>query len=158
MPVIQRQAWLVLALVAAVALLWRDAYERGKTDARVAASAATIRTLRDTVRVRDVEYRRDTVRLTRWRERWDSVRVTDTVAVAKIVYVPRAVADSTIQACYSVLRSCEVRVAARDTLIRALESSLRAERASRPSAVRVALDRALWAAVGVGVGAVFLAR
>lgn len=158
MPVIPRRAWLGVALVAAVALLWRDAYRRGQTDARAAASAATIRTLRDTVRVRDIEYRRDTVRLTRWRERWDSVRVTDTVTVAEIVYVPRAVADSVVSACYAVLRSCEARVAARDTLIAALRGSLAAEQAARPSVVRVALDRAVWTAVGVGIGAVILRR
>lgn len=158
MSVAARPYVLALALLCAVALLWRDAYERGRHDAGRAVRAATIRTITDTVRVRDIQYQRDTIRLTRWRDRWDSVRVTDTVTVAQVVYVPRTVADSVVSACYAVLRSCEARVAARDTLISTLRGALKAEQASRPSVVRVALDRALWAAVGVGIGAVLISR
>lgn len=158
MSVAARPYVLALALVCAVALMWRDAYERGLVDAERAGNAATIRTITDTVRVRDIQYQRDTIRLTRWRDRWDSVRVTDTVTVAQVVYVPRPFADSVISACYAVLRSCEARVAVRDTLIQALRQTLAAEQAARPSLLRVAVDRAVWAAVGVGIGAVLISR
>jgi fructose-1-phosphate kinase PfkB-like protein len=52
------------------------------------------------------------------------------------------------------VRSCESRVAARDSLAAALQAALKAERASKPSALRVGVDRALWAAAGLAVGLV----
>jgi hypothetical protein len=149
------RAGILLALLAALTVYGLiDAYSRGHADGLSDASTVALRPRVMVVKMTDTAYRTDTIRLNRWRDRWDSVRVTDTLVRDSIVYVPRDVADSTISACRSVVLSCERRVAARDTLIEALHASLRAERAAKPSRVRVALDRAFWAAAGVGVGVI----
>jgi hypothetical protein len=145
--------YVLLALLAGVvSYALADTYRRGHADGMADGAARSVRERVRVVRVLDTLYIRDTVRFARWRDRWDSVRVTDTVTVRDVVYVPRDLADSTISACRAVIASCERRVAARDSLIVALNASLKAERAARPSGLRVALDRAVWAAAGVGVG------
>lgn len=149
---------LLLALVAAVSYALWDSHSRGVAEGRAAVLAERVAPLVHRVRVTDTLYLRDTLRFTRWRERWDSVRITDTVTIAEVVYVPRADADSVLSACYAVLRSCEARVAARDTLIQSLKAALKAEQSAGPSRVRVVLDRAAWAAVGLGAGAVLFTR
>jgi hypothetical protein len=82
------------------------------------------------------------------------VRVRDTVVIVRndtaIVYVPRATADSTIRACFAVVRSCEATVAARDSLIVSLKASI----PPTPSRIRVWGERALFLGAGVGIGAI----
>jgi len=144
---------ILLALLAGVVVYaLTDAYSRGHADGMADGASSRVRAYTHIVRKVDTMYVRDTVRFARWRDRWDSVRVTDTVTVRDVVYVPRDVADSTISACRLVIASCESRVAARDTLILALRGALKAEQSSKPSALRVALDRAVWASAGLGVG------
>lgn len=150
----QRTAILIAALSLLVVIALQDAKQRGIAEGRAEAAAQQVREVERLVVMRDTLYVRDTIRLTRWRERWDSVRVTDTLVLHDIVYVPRDAADSVISACYAVVRSCEARVAARDSLIVTLQEVIKAERDKRPSALRVWAERALWLGAGVGVGAV----
>jgi hypothetical protein len=147
--------YVLLAILAGVVVYGlTESYRRGHEDGMADVASRQVADRVRIVRQVDSVYVRDTVRLARWRDRWDSVRVTDTVVVADIVYVPRDAADSTISACYAVIRSCEARVAARDSLAASLQGALQAERAARPSALRVGVDRALWAAAGLAAGMV----
>lgn len=147
--------------VAIAALLWgiltwqaiSAAEERGVRKARLERLAAQIETLEVRVQKLDTVYLTDTIRLARWRTVWDSVRVTDTVVRDSVVYVARGAADSTISACYAVVRSCEARLAARDSLASSLRAGLTQARAN-DSKVGVWADRALWLGAGIGVGAI----
>lgn len=67
--------------------------------------------VREVVRAESV-FVHDTVRLTRLLTRWDTVRVTDTIVVNGIVYVPRIVVDSIVEACRPLPTSCETLVTA----------------------------------------------
>lgn len=58
-------------------------------------------------------------------------------------------ADSTIQACRSVVQTCEQRVAARDSLIGTLRGRARILEQQRPSTVKRWLERAAWASLVV---------
>lgn len=157
-----RTGWQYALAVALIGALyaWRaDGVRQGRALERAAAAHREGARLRDTIRVVETRYRRDTVRLTRTLRVWDSVRVRDTLAVtvpgdSVVVYVPRAVADTAVSACLAVVRSCDVRVALRDTLIGTLRAELRAAHAARPSVVQRWGERVLWLGVGVGVGAV----
>lgn len=60
-----------------------------------------------------------------------------------------AEADSTIQACRSVVQACEQRVAARDSLIGTLQVRARILEQQRPSTVKRWLERAAWASLVV---------
>jgi hypothetical protein len=144
-----------LAIVAVlVSYALHEARQTGRAEGRaeVAARAVVIRS--GAVAKADTIYRDSLRILNRWRDRWDTVRVRDTIVIRRndttLVYVPRAAADSTIRACYAVLRSCEARVAARDSLI----VSLRASIPPTPSRLRVWGERALFLGAGVGIGAI----
>lgn len=127
----------VLALCAAVAAF---AYADGARDAsaRERALAARLDSLAAAAARTDTVYLRDTVRLTRWRTQWDTVRQDvdrwkhDTIEVVRFV----AVAESTITACTDALRTCEARVAVRDSAL-AVWQVRWDTRAKPPSAVRV---------------------
>lgn len=145
---------LVAVLAVMVVYGLTDAYQRGHADGLADSARRYVAARVTVVKMTDTVYSTDTIRFSRWRTRWDTARITDTVMRDSVVYVNRDIADSTISACRAVVASCERRVAARDSLITALNASLKAERASRPSALRLALDRAFWAAAGLGVGVV----
>lgn len=104
----------------------------------------------------DTVYRRDTIRLTRRETRWrDSVvarvdTLSDTVRVpVEVVKWVVAEADSTIQACRSVVQTCEQRVALRDSSISTLSRQLQLERKQRPSGLKKWAERAAWAGLVV---------
>jgi hypothetical protein len=149
-----RESIIALALATVVALGLHDAYRRGQAAERGAVLAQRVQILAETIHVRDSVYTADTIRLRSWRDRWDTVRVIDTVIVDNVVYVPRAVADSVVTACTQALRSCDARVAARDSVVRALGDALRAEQAAKPPAWRVWGERAVWALAGAGIAGV----
>jgi hypothetical protein len=102
--------------------------ENRQADARIAALTERNAYLEDRVDIVDTVYDVDTVRFTRWRTKYDtladSVRITDTVWVKEMI----AVADSTVAACTDALRTCEVRVAYRDSIIAVADSILATER------------------------------
>lgn len=148
-----RAGVLVAVLAALVAYALTDAYARGHRDGLVDVSAARVREVERIVYRTDTLYKTDTLRLARWRTLWDSVRVTDTLVRDSVVYVPRDAADSVVSACYAVVRSCEARVAARDSLISSLRVSLKQAQA-KDSKLKLWADRALWFGAGLGVGAV----
>jgi hypothetical protein len=110
----------------------------------VRGGLARLTTVADTLAV--AQARVDTVyvdrvrTLTRTLTRWDTVRVTDTVVVNGVVYVPRIVADSAIDACRQVVVSCDARVAIRDARL-AVVDSLRVLERQRP-----------WTAAGLTYG------
>lgn len=145
-------ATLLALLAGLIVYALADAYGRGHADGLADGAARSVAAHVRVIRQVDSVYVRDTIRLARWRDRWDSVRVTDTVVRDSVVYVNRDIADSTISACRAVVVSCEARVAARDSALAALRAALKAEQAARPSQLRVAIDRALWGAAGLGVG------
>jgi len=68
------------------------------------------------------------------------------------VYVPRAVADSAINACFAVVRSCDRALAARDSFALGLEAQIHAMRASEPPAWRRWVQGGALILLGVGVG------
>lgn len=149
-----RTAVLIVGLAALVSFALYDTYSRGVAVGRSEVAARQVAIYQRVVRQTDSVYRADTIRLRLWRDRWDTVRIIDTVIIDNIVYVPRTVADSVVTACYAVLRSCEQRVAARDSVIRGLQGVITAKDAATPSVVRLWIERGLWMAAGVGVGSV----
>lgn len=110
----------------------------------------------DTVRVRDTVYRRDTIRFRSVLARYDSTRVTDTIVVTRhdtaVVYVERAAADAAIQSCQLVVRSCESRVVARDSVIAAKDRHINALNAASPGFIERWGYRALWGWIGFELG------
>ena len=142
----------IVAILIGYAL--HEARQTGRAEGRaeVAARAVVIRTA--AVAKADTVYRDSLRVLNRWRDRWDTVRVRDTLVVTRndtaVVYVPRAAADSVVKACFAVVRSCEARVAARDSLIVSLKTSI----PPAPSRLRVWGERALFVGAGVGIGAI----
>lgn len=81
-------------------------------------------TLRRHVRARDTLYIRDTT--VKWRivQRAETLlttlRLSDTVTLTRRESVIVFAADSAIQACRSIVTSCEARIGVRDSLIRAI--------------------------------------
>lgn len=157
------RAALPYALLALSLLATKCVYDRGQRQAgvlqeRARVADSTVKALRASVREGDVVYRQDTIRMVRRVTRWrDSVvsrvdTLADTVRVpVEVVRWVVAEADSTIQACRSVVVSCEQRVAVRDTLIGALtrQNALTREQLRR-NVRRTWAERLMWA------GAVFL--
>ena len=137
----------IIALLVGYAL--HEARQTGRAEGRAEVAARRAVLYQRVVEKTDSVYTADTIRLRSWRDRWDTVRTRDTLVVDRIVYVPRAEADSVVTACYAVLRSCETRVAARDSLI----VSLRASIPPTLSRWRVWGERALFLGAGVGLGA-----
>jgi hypothetical protein len=144
-----------LAIVAAlVGYALHEARQTGIAVGRAEVAAREVVVRSRAVAKADTVYRDSLRVLDRWRDRWDTVRVRDTVVVTRndtaVVYVPRTAADSIVKACFAVVRSCEARVAARDSLI----VSLRASMPPTPSRLRVWGERALFVGAGVGIGAI----
>jgi hypothetical protein len=121
-------AWVLLTLQAISA-----AEERGARKARLERLTAQIETLEVRVEKLDTVFR-DSVRYaTKWRTRWDTVKATDTITRDSVVYVRLAPAESTINACFAALRSCERAGVAKDTLIRAQAEKISALESAKPS-------------------------
>jgi hypothetical protein len=98
----------ILLVVLLLALGWQ---RQQMGEAAIRAETAT--TAADSLRRRGdslaAAYHTDTLTLTRWRTRWDSIvgpGRTDTLTVERVILV----ADSTVQACTAVVRTCEERV------------------------------------------------
>lgn len=108
---------------------------------------------------RDVQYVRDTV--VRWRTvvrtetLLDTLRLSDTVKLTTRESVIVFAADSAIQACRSIVSSCEARVAVRDSLLSVLEIDRDYwRRESKPSLLTRLSTAGKWLAIGYVVGAV----
>lgn len=156
-----------LALSALKCASDRHARAQAVLSERVRIADSTAGTLRQQVRRVDTVYRRDTVRLAANTQLWrtaiatlgadvdryrDSVaRLTgvapDTVRVpVEVIRWVTAAADSVVQACQAVTRSCAQRVAVRDSLIGVLQREVALVKRQRPSRVRAWGERALWLA------------
>ena len=151
---------LLYALLALSLLGTKCVYDHGQRQAgvwqeRARVADSTAKALGRTIRVTDTVYRRDTVRLTRRVQAWDTVTrvveaLADTVRVpVEVVRWVVAEADSTIQACRSVVQTCEQRVAQRDSLNALLSQRLRIEQARRPAGWKRWAERAAWAGLVV---------
>lgn len=149
-----RTAVLIVTLAALVSVALYDSYSRGRAVGRAEVAARSVVIWQRAIHTRDTAYTTDTLRLRVWRDRWDTLRVTDTLWRDSVVYVRYDVVDSVIRACYAVLRSCESRVTARDSLIAALQGRIKGLADAQPSLVSQWTTRALWLAAGVGVGQV----
>jgi len=151
---------LLYALLALSLLGTKCAYDHGQRQAgvwqeRARVADSTAKALGRTIRVTDTVYRRDTVRLTRRVQAWDTVTrvveaLPDTVRVpVEVVRWVVAEADSTIQSCLIVQRTCEQRVAQRDSLNAVLSQRLKIEQARRPAGWKRWAERAAWAGLVV---------
>ena len=124
--------------------------QRAVLSERLKVADSTVRELSIRARNTDTVYLRDTVRLTRRLTQWDTVRagvdtLRDTVLVpVETVRFIVAAADSTIEACKSVVVTCEQRVAERDTLLALRERQIGILKAQQPSRVKPWLERAGW--------------
>lgn len=140
----------IIAVLIGYAL--HDARQTGRAEGRAEVAAREVVVWTRAVAKADTVYRDSLRVLNRWRDRWDTAYVAvdrwkhDTVEVVRYV----ATADSTIRACFAVLRTCEDRVAARDSLIVSLKASI----PPAPSRLRVWGERALFLGAGVGIGAI----
>jgi hypothetical protein len=74
-------------------------------------AAALMDSLRRAAQTRDTVYRQ------KWLPRWDTVRTRETVTLNDTVYVPFAVADSTVMACTMALDACQRLGIQQDTVI-----------------------------------------
>ena len=152
-----------LAIIATVACLLALAsyggYHRGHRDAERTHLDARVDTLVLTVQKLDTVWR-DSVKIaTKWRTKYDTVRVRDTLVVVRndsvIVYIPRVVADSTINACFAVVRSCERAGMAKDTLITALQKQVLAHKPKLSDRLR---DGSIGAVVGAMAALLWAAK
>jgi len=97
-------------------------------------------------------YVHDVATSTHWQTVYDTARVHDTVTVDHVVYVDRAVADSTVHACRDALSSCAVALAGKDSVIRAKDQVIAAQIADRPSRLHEILKVAAFTVGGYAVG------
>lgn len=131
---VQHMKYLPWLAVAALLLFGYGWHERrvGELNGKIASL------VRETKRV-DTLYKRDTLTLTRVRRITDSVLVLDTVIrVDSVKVLIRAERN----ACDAVVKTCEQRVAIRDSTIKALKSKSHT------------VSKVLWFLAGVGTGAV----
>ena len=129
-----------------------DALDRSLAMVRVEVARQTARA--DSLAKR---YRADTVRLWRSVSHYDSVRVRDTLLVTRVdtvhhdttrvVFVPRAAADSAVAACVMAVRTCESRVGAERARGDAYAEEARLALAEASNA----RSRGRWASVGAFV-------
>lgn len=168
--------FLLYALLALSLLGTKCVYDHGQRQAgvwqeRARVADSTAKALGRTIRVTDTAYTTDSAawraserRYAHARRIVDSLlRVppvveslpgrVDTVQAPPIpVEVVRwvvAEADSTIQACRSVVQTCEQRVAQRDSLNAILSQRLKIEQARRPAGWKRWAERAAWAGLVV---------
>lgn len=148
------------SLVAGLALLAvvLAAYS-GHQRATHTALAARVDTLTRVERQLDTIYRDSLTIATRWKTRWDTVRVRDTMTIVRndttIVYVRRDVADSTINACFAVLRACDRAGVAKDTLNAALRAQLLA---AQPKLAQRVTDASTGAVIGALLALILTAK
>lgn len=150
----QRMVLLVAgAAVMAGGWLYRAGIEAERDRVRAQGARAQIRTVTETLKVVEVQYRTDTLRLREWRTKWDTLiterHYHDTVWVERVI----AVADSTIKACTAALTTCERRVALEQQRAALLATQLKdAERRARTHTRRRVVTLAGAAAAGLVVG------
>ena len=146
---------MVACALVLMALIAADAYSRGRRAERALTAAARVETLTVRVAKLDTIYRDSLKILVRWKEKWDTVVTRDTITVDSIIYVPLGPAESTLNACFAVVRSCGVAGVAKDSLNNALRAELAAVKAAQPS-LRERLTRdAAAAGIGAALHAIF---
>lgn len=162
---LKTQRWALVALVVGFLL---GAYAERRYDTRTSVPVAVARErTRVAVAVAaraDTVWRTDTLRVTRTLTRYETARARDTVVVVRdsgaipVVYVRAAPADSAVQACRMVVRSCASALAARDSVIGAQRAEIRAIVAERPSLIRRVMGRAAWLGAGYVIGRAGIGR
>ena len=127
----------IIVIVAVILTFWVARC----TASKAAVTAERVKVLTHEIKVTDTLYVRDTIVAHRTKTRYDSVRVTDTVSRNDTVFVPRAVADTAINACTQALHDCD--------RIRLLNDSLTVQlRKEKPG---------FWSRIGCTVGPSVLA-
>lgn len=150
----QRVALLVAgAAMVAGGWLYRAGVEAERDRAKAQAARLQLRTVVETLKVVEVQYRTDTMRLTRWRTQWDTLiaerHYHDTVWLDRVI----ATGDSTIRACTAALVTCERRVALERQRAELLRDQLTdAERRVGQTKRRRAIELVGAAAAGLVVG------
>lgn len=140
------------AIVASAgAALLAASYAIGQRQGRLAATAAQVAPLRDTVHHYDTVYRRDTAVFMRWRTKWDTLLQEVPIHKTDTIWVERALAaaDSTIRACSAALLTCERRVDAERQLRLAAEAALAAVPPARSCRAPAAITGAAGLAIGI---------
>lgn len=158
-PLFKVVPWVLLALALVFGKCTYDGRRRseGREDVLVAENVR----LQDSLRKRLV--RVDTAYLTDTLVKWRTVRSTetlidtllrsDTVTLTRRESVIVFAADSAIQACRSIVTSCEARIGVRDSLIRAITWERdHWKRKSQPSLLTRISTAGKWLAVGYLIG------
>jgi hypothetical protein len=150
-------ALLLLALLTSKCAYDHNRRLEGRNNLLQQQNAQLQDTLRKHVRLRDTLYLRDT--LTKWRtiretvSLLDTLRLSDTVTLTRRESVVVFAADSAIQACRSIVASCETRIGVRDSLIRAITWERdHWKRKSQPSLLTRISTAGKWLAVGYLIG------
>jgi hypothetical protein len=100
---------------------WWSAEQRaeGRREEREAQAVRVVKHLIDTLRVVDREYTHDSIpvysTITEYKNRPETLTVV--VHDTAVVYVEKAQADAAVNGCTSLLHSCDIRVALRDSII-----------------------------------------
>jgi len=123
--VIQKaELYLGLVVLAILGGWWFAAHEKaeGRREERESQAVALTHRLVDTVKKLDVRYQHDSIFTAKILTRYDTLKAT--LIVHDTAYIVKAVADSAVGACTSLLHSCDIRVALRDSVIAGLRLTL----------------------------------
>lgn len=143
--------WALVGIVGLGLMFWVGRCEGGK-DAVVREHVVT---LSHEVKVLVPVYLRDTVIAHDTKVRYDSLRVSDTVVRNDTVFVPRVIADGTINACTQALHDCERLRVVNDSLVHFLgkqKAGFKDRVGVFVGPVAVYSAGTIHAGVGVGVG------
>jgi hypothetical protein len=130
--------------------------EKALLQSRLHASDSTIAILAQRTATTDTVYVRDTVRLKGAIRRYETIKTqVETVTVAVPVEVVREVfvqADAALNACRSVIMTCEERVAQRDSTISLLRAQRPLIEGQRDGRFKRVIKTAGWFTLGVAGG------
>ena len=124
------KAEVYLGLVALALLAWRIDIAHERADAvrgdRASQAVRVVKHFTDSVKVLDPRYAKDSAKFAKQKTRYDTTRVHDTLPViverpgqpdTVRIFIPRDVADSALAGCTSLLHSCDIRLALKDSII-----------------------------------------
>ena len=147
--------------VAALAVLGYGCEQRkaGALDAQLAIRTRERDALAKAAKIVRTQYVHDTVRVTKTTTRYetlrDSVLRTDTLLAHDTTFVRVvASADTAIQACRDVVRSCTKSLALADSIHAVDQRMIRALTKAKPGAIRRWTERLVWGSVGYTIATV----
>lgn len=115
----------IIVAAAVIGALWLyrwDAQRTALKDAYISQLETQVKALAIRKARIDTVLVRDTLRLTHWQTRYDTARINQVVMIHDTAYIPRTVADSTVNACTLALHDCLAVRALNDTLTDSLRT------------------------------------